>query len=59
MISKILKIKPEVINKELLKGDPKVSICRVDKLKDVMGIKVNRFYTLENGLELSLQYVKK
>lgn len=58
IISELLIVKPEVIQKELPKGDPVSSNCNINKLESTMGISVDQFYSLKEGLELTLEYIQ-
>ena len=56
IISDILKIQPKIIKKELPKGDPELSNCVIAKLENEIGVDVNKFYSLQEGIELTVKY---
>ena len=58
ILSDILKITPKFLIKELSKGDPEVSNCKTEKLNKRIEIRVKEFYSLEQGLKETLEYLK-
>tara|TARA_B100000900_G_C20493966_1_gene680788 strand:- start:158 stop:1120 length:963 start_codon:yes stop_codon:yes gene_type:complete len=58
IISNLLKIEPKIIRKELPKGDPEISNCKTEKIKNKMQIEVHNFSALEKGLTLLLKHLK-
>jgi hypothetical protein len=53
-----MNIKPEVILKELPKGDPMQSSGTYKKIKTILNIKTDRFINLESGLKKTIDFIK-
>ena len=58
LISELLIVKPVVLQKELPKEDPVSSNCNINKLESKMGIRVDQFYSLKKGLDLTYKYIQ-
>ena len=48
--------KPEIIRKDLPKGDPERSGGTYEKISDILKIDINSFYNLQSGLESTFEY---
>jgi len=59
MLAEIMNVKPEVIQKELLPGDPEKSNGTYKKLKNILNIDIDQFIKLENGLSRTIDYFRK
>ena len=57
IISKLLKIKPNVIRKDLPHGDPIKSSGTYNKIKSVLKIDVKKFTRLEDGLKKTIDKI--
>lgn len=58
IIAEIMNIKPEVILKELPKGDPMQSSGTYKKIKTILNIETDRFINLESGLKKTIDFIK-
>ena len=54
IIKDILNADPQIIKKELPKGDPEKSEGTYEKVRDILDIDLAKFVTLENGLEKTI-----
>lgn len=59
MLADIMKVQPEVIQNELPPGDPERSVGTYNKLKNVLNIDVNQFVKIEEGLNSTIEYIRK
>ena len=59
IISSILKIEPKIDLKELPAGDPEKSSGTYDKLQQTLAIDISKFYTLKDGLSVTIEHIKK
>ena len=59
IITDIMKVKPKISRKELPVGDPEKSNGTYDKLKTHLNIIPNDFVKLENGLEKTIEFIRK
>jgi UDP-glucose 4-epimerase len=55
-ISEIIKVKPIITMANLPLGDPERSEGTFKELERVVGLSLNKFYTLQRGLEETIQY---
>ena len=58
IIAEILHVKPEIILKELPKGDPVQSSGTYKKIKTILNIETDRFINLESGLKKTVDFIK-
>jgi len=57
-LADILKVKPEIIMKELPLGDPEKSEGTYKKLKKILNIDTNQFVKLDQGLISTIEYIR-
>jgi len=58
VIKKILTADPEIILKELKKGDPEKSSGNYRKIKEILGFDISKFKNIEFGLKETIKYFK-
>ena len=58
IIKNILFADPEIILKELPKGDPEKSEGNYRKIKDILSIDISQFSDLESGLRKTINFFK-
>lgn len=58
MLTDIMKVKPEIILKELPPGDPERSSGTFKKMKNILNIDTNQFAKLVKGLRISIEFVE-
>ena len=59
IIARILKTNPEIFFEDLPEGDPERSGGTYDKIQQTLGININTFMKLENGLSDTIDYIMK
>jgi len=59
IIKKKLKTNPKIIRKKLEKFDPKKSSGNFNRVKNFLNLKKNNFVELEEGLDKTINYLKK
>lgn len=59
MLTDINKVEPEVILKELPLGDPEKSDGTYEKLKNILGVDIDHFTRLKDGLMATIDYISK
>lgn len=58
MLADIIKVEPNVILKDLPPGDPEKSEGTYEKLKNYLNIDIGQFVKLEDGLRVTIDYIK-
>ena len=58
-LADIMRIKPKVVLKELLPGDPEQSGGSYESLIDILKIDINHFTKIEEGLKSTIEFISK
>ena len=58
-IATILDVKPEIIQKKLPEGDPKISIGAYQKINDILLLNTSDFEKVKNGLIKTMKYISR
>ena len=55
---KEIKVKPEIILKDLPSGDPEQSDGTYEKIKDIIDVNIEKFIKLEDGLSYTIGFME-